>query len=532
MSHEPTRACDLVMKGGITSGVVYPPLVLELARDHRFVNIGGTSAGAIAAGLTAAAEYGRQGGGFELLAEVPDMLQEHLLDLFQPHPKHARTFRKLLKVIRSGKRPGVIRTARLVRPVYRSFRRLRKTEYGLCPGTTQKGASHPGLTDWLNVRIERLAGRLAEDDGPLPDEPLTFGHLAARGITLRTVTTDLSSKNPVLLPFRQRTWMFKDGELTRLLPENVAEWLRRVSTPMEKNPGFFQLPEANDLPVLLAVRASLSFPILFSALPLYRFDYSLRLDPKAQETPQLCWLSDGGITSNFPIHLFDDPFPSRPTFGISLDGFDERRHHKSSKVPEGRVYLPKKAGQGMQRPVDAIGGPFAFFAAILNAARNWQDELQSVLPGYRERIAHIALTSDEGGLNLEMKQGVVARLSKYGELAGKELAGFDLEEHRWRRFLTAYAAFEESFEAMADSWNDGFRDAVETPRDGSYPPGPGDREEIVARVDELMKVASAWRSDPLRERWGGKKGMPRPRTHLKQVPLVQAAGDSTSAVRE
>lgn len=58
MSHTATRYCDLVMKGGITSGIVYPNAVLALARDFRFKNIGGTSAGAIAAAATAAAALG------------------------------------------------------------------------------------------------------------------------------------------------------------------------------------------------------------------------------------------------------------------------------------------------------------------------------------------------------------------------------------------------------------------------------------------------------------------------------------------
>jgi hypothetical protein len=44
-------ACDLVMKGGITSGVVYPSLVMRLAEKYRFASIGGTSAGAIAAAV-------------------------------------------------------------------------------------------------------------------------------------------------------------------------------------------------------------------------------------------------------------------------------------------------------------------------------------------------------------------------------------------------------------------------------------------------------------------------------------------------
>jgi hypothetical protein len=50
----PNRYCDIVMKGGITSGVVYPPAVVELSKTYTFKNIGGTSAGAIAAAVTAA----------------------------------------------------------------------------------------------------------------------------------------------------------------------------------------------------------------------------------------------------------------------------------------------------------------------------------------------------------------------------------------------------------------------------------------------------------------------------------------------
>ena len=54
--------CDIIMKGGITSGVVYPSAVCELAGTYRFKSIGGTSAGAIAAALTAAAEHARAHG--------------------------------------------------------------------------------------------------------------------------------------------------------------------------------------------------------------------------------------------------------------------------------------------------------------------------------------------------------------------------------------------------------------------------------------------------------------------------------------
>src|ERR671910_1955772 len=65
----PTRSelggsdCDLVMKGGITSGIVYPLAACELTRQYRFRSIGGSSAGAIGAAMVAAAEYGRDSGG-------------------------------------------------------------------------------------------------------------------------------------------------------------------------------------------------------------------------------------------------------------------------------------------------------------------------------------------------------------------------------------------------------------------------------------------------------------------------------------
>lgn len=94
--------CDLLMKGGVTSGIVYPQLVERLARDYRLRNIGGTSAGAIAAAAAAAAELGRQSGAnpdaFAMLGRLPAYLgrqmrgRSRLLHLFQPAPALAPAF--------------------------------------------------------------------------------------------------------------------------------------------------------------------------------------------------------------------------------------------------------------------------------------------------------------------------------------------------------------------------------------------------------------------------------------------------------
>src|SRR5687767_9459853 len=93
----PQRECDLVMKGGVTSGLVYPQAVLELAQGtadrpgYRFRAIGGASAGAVAAVFAAAAEFNRPAG-FAELEKVNTQLQasdgqtSFLQRLFQAKP--------------------------------------------------------------------------------------------------------------------------------------------------------------------------------------------------------------------------------------------------------------------------------------------------------------------------------------------------------------------------------------------------------------------------------------------------------------
>ena len=95
----------MVMKGGISSGVVYPLTVCKLATAYRLKSIGGTSAGAIAAVLAAAAEYRRRedavspGAGFQALAAMPNEIATALPTLFQPHPDAKRVFAVLNAMI-------------------------------------------------------------------------------------------------------------------------------------------------------------------------------------------------------------------------------------------------------------------------------------------------------------------------------------------------------------------------------------------------------------------------------------------------
>lgn len=102
------KECDIVMKGGITSGVVYPAAVLQLKDKYRFVNVGGASAGAIAAVVTAAAEYRRQadGGedGFAVLETVMGELtgDGFVQNLFQPTPATRPLYDVLMASLRAA----------------------------------------------------------------------------------------------------------------------------------------------------------------------------------------------------------------------------------------------------------------------------------------------------------------------------------------------------------------------------------------------------------------------------------------------
>ena len=127
----PDLECDIVMKGGITSGVIYPLAVCELAQTYRLHSVGGASAGAIAAAAAAAAEVGRASlaagiegaagesrslpAGFLGLAQFPTLLTQDQADgrsllfhLFRPQPETRRLFELLTA--------GMDEVARLPKP--------------------------------------------------------------------------------------------------------------------------------------------------------------------------------------------------------------------------------------------------------------------------------------------------------------------------------------------------------------------------------------------------------------------------------
>jgi predicted acylesterase/phospholipase RssA len=184
---QPAKQCDLVMKGGITSGVVYPPAVLKLQETFRFRSIGGTSAGAIAASVTAAAEFDRENGGFRRLDDLRKQIAApgFLLGLFKPAPDAAAAFGVLSDLFLNSSEPSTpskqTTPGRAAALTIRAGRSL-ATHF---PQVTATGRLIGGILGALPAVLIVLGIALAsriDDVLPRLDVALPIGVLAAAGI--------------------------------------------------------------------------------------------------------------------------------------------------------------------------------------------------------------------------------------------------------------------------------------------------------------------------------------------------------------
>ncbi len=367
------------------------------------------------------------------------------------------------------------------------LRRLSSHHFGFCFGYTKRTSDKQpiSLVEWLNERLNTFAALP-------PGQPLTFGDLKNAGITLKMITTCLTFGRPFTLPFESHEFYFSPEELSNYFPAEVITWMENHSHQAKDATerhgrkidlqGLKPLPDPDNLPVILAVRLSLSFPFLFCAVPLYAVDFSRgerapgepvpakrvpgdALGADEPFTPERVWFADGGITSNFPFHLFDSPIPQWPTFGLDLA---DLRPDMNDKSP--RTWMPTTNGGGIAHLWTRLGttasltgiGPFA--ASMIDAARNWLDNLQATVPGYRDRIVHVFLNQLEGGLNLNMPDDVVKTLSGYGEQAADHLiqhfidgtdggkpTAMTWDNHRWIRYRSSVSLLDQFIADFADS---------------------------------------------------------------------------------
>jgi predicted acylesterase/phospholipase RssA len=565
----PTLLCDVVMKGGVTSGVVYPHAVSEIASTYRLKNVGGTSAGAIAAAIAAAAELGREDGGYEELVALPQMLRANgkLKSLFQPQKRTRGLFALVLAAIEHrgpakalwllasalrwfpvaalvGAAPGAVvlwlalrdgsgaleivaavaggalvligASAAIGIGIYREMTKaVPANGFGLCSGMAGHRSRREALTPWLTELIDRAARRPDDARGPLTFGELWAGPGADRSqadpedpwLRLEMVTTNVTNHRADRLPSASREYYFHAEELRDLFPERVVRWMIEHPPPLSSQPArrrdqqlrrrvlrpLLPMPAAKDLPVIVATRMSLSFPVLLSAVPLWRVDYSRAHNmqaravsrdwlkdhvddweqaiddeaalPAQRPIPERCWFSDGGISSNFPVHFFDALLPSHPTFAINLRPF-----HPDDAPPRGEdppppqsqyVWMAERHPDGIEDWWYRFDGDFAgFLANIVRTMQNRVDDAQMRVPGYRDRISHVSLTDREGGTNLDMRPRVIAALAERGMWAGRRLVqrfaeppltagSLSWEDHRWVRFRTTFAAAAELLQQLA-----------------------------------------------------------------------------------
>ena len=413
----------------------------------------------------------------------------------------------------------------VVHPIFifiaQCYRLIRLPGYGACTGMRSEGSEHTALSEWLYDGVQKSAGLPLHrpltfaDLWRAPGGPVgSDGGNESRSIDLRTITTCLSHGRIYELPLAndETPLMFRLSEFKSYFPKAVIDHLRCVSKPVQLqtcrflqdkfteraaefcldpklsqntnvskldlckkqleaafavpedvsqgfcDPDIRELPNAN-LPIVVAARLSMSVPILFQNMPLLGFNF----DKNAEDiTIVRLWFTDGGLGSNFPIHLFDKPIPRWPTFGMKI--LDDPPRRTSSGYPL-KTYLPYGHKDGAENtllfPMDESnfsisekkGGFSAFYFFLKSmyfSTKDGHDQSFLRMPDVRNRVLKLYMNNRSGNsLNLKIAPEQIIDLAlKYGAEGGRNAAQAYLaqipnpkysnwvnlwQDHRWVR---------------------------------------------------------------------------------------------------
>jgi hypothetical protein len=162
--------------------------------------------------------------------------------------------------------------------------------------------------------------------------------------------------------------------------------------------------------------------------------------------------------------------------------------------------------------------------------------MQLAVPGYRDRVVHVSLRADEGGLNLDMPAELIEQLAERGRHAGLRLverfgnaAGDDelsWDNHRWVRFRSTMAALEvmlrDVCEVYADPLPGEMTYAQLVARQRGEPPrsyfwkSPAQRRLALETCSRLCELVAGWQGEPATLT----RGAPRPRPELRIRPRI------------
>jgi hypothetical protein len=382
------------------------------------------------------------------------------------------------------------------------FRNLPENYYGLSKVfDPRSNSTQAPLVNWLAAFLDQLAGK--DPRGA----PLTFGDLLSREVNLEMMTSALNHGRPYRLPFRDpdRIFYYSPDEFRTLFPERIVKHMEdhapaRSGTHPVGPAGLRMVafPDAGDLPVVVGTRMSLSFPILIAAVPLYAVDFTRPMNQVKGEAPmaERCWFSDGGLSSNMPIHFFDQPIPRWPTFAINLKDF-----HPDFQQEKDAVWLPMHNNSGWQtlwtrfEPQESSCSLCGFLGSIVNVLQNWHDNTLSRVPGYRDRMVHVSQRPNEGGLNLRMSSETVERLGDRGRRAAELLIerfaqGQGWPNHEWVRFRSTLGVTTHWLRNLANPIDPGLAAFI----DGgapSYPVSAALRTDFHDGADTIFNAAKA-----------------------------------------
>ena len=310
---------DLVQEGGGVLGIalVGYTYVLEQA-GFRFLNLGGTSAGAINTLLMAAADIPQNPKSEKILAKLKDLDFLDFIDGRKPGDKSVREFIEALITLQTSPRSGFFKKLWAAYEFLGAWDDIRN-EMGLNRGQV--------FEEWLEAVLHSpefgnisTLQQLVDKMETLPTELRRFVKIPntedRQKWPLAIIAADITTETKAVFP--------RDAYLYTLDPleTNPSEFVRAsMSVPLFFYPKTFNVPYLEDLDTIFQEDGTLDVETKKARYE--KLVRGWREDKEINEQPEEAILVDGGIISNFPIDVFhiSNRAPSRPTFGVKL-GFE------------------------------------------------------------------------------------------------------------------------------------------------------------------------------------------------------------------